>query len=75
MQPDVTKAQAASLDRWADEWRREAENGVQGAAEVGWTLARIAKLMRGIAGDAPQPAADAEEPPLPGAEVGVLRQG
>lgn len=77
MQPDVMKSQAGALERWADEWKREAANGIEGAAEVGWQLGKIAKLVRAISSGASASAADAEADAgveaLPPAEEGKLR--
>jgi hypothetical protein len=74
MQRDVMLAQASSLDLWSKEWRADAGSGVEGAAEIGWQLAKIAKLVRAVAGVEPT-AEPAGEPELPGAAVGELKAG
>lgn len=75
LHPDVLKAQAATLDLWSREWRQEAGNGVEGAAEIGWQLQSIAKLVRKVAGIEPATVAAAGEPEqeLPQAAAGALR--
>lgn len=76
MQADIMKSQAGALERWSDEWKREASNGVEGAAEVGWQLGKIAKTVRAIASGAPVPAgSDASDgiEALPPAAEGKLR--
>lgn len=75
MQRDVMKAQADTLAAWGDEFRRFAGDGVEGAAEVGFQLGRIAKLVRAIADGVPAPAEAADESALPPVETGALRQG
>lgn len=78
MQPDVLKAQAATLDLWSREWRQDAGSGVEGAAEIGWQLARVAKLVRGVAGVAPTAGAEDAEAPereLPPPAAGALKAG
>jgi hypothetical protein len=63
----VMKAQADTLQEWADLWRRYSMGGgPEGAAELGYQLARLSRLARSIAntetGEPVLPAAHAEEP-------------
>jgi hypothetical protein len=75
MQRDIMKAQADTMTTWGEEWRRLAGEGVEGAAEVGFQLGRLAKLARSIADGVSAPAETADETALPPVETGALRVG
>lgn len=44
MNKEVAKAQASSVETWADQWSRDQS---EGSTEVAFLLRRAAKLMRG----------------------------
>ena len=76
MSPEVMRAQADTLNEWSTLWLRKAliDQG-EGSGEVGYQLARMARLVRQIAGE---PSAEpVEEAPVPDDKliVGKLREG
>lgn len=58
MQPDVAKAQAATLAQWAEEWDRDAVAG-DGAGEVAFALRKAAAAIAVSIGEDVEPDAPA----------------